>query len=196
MTTPTEPRPEGTQSASDPEREAAPATQRRSRGTRFSSVAQGATSGVKGTARKVTGLTTAASAGVGSKVAAPSDLAANTAKTVSSTATKTAGSTARTAAKTAGSTARTATKTAGSTARTAAKTAVQGAARTVGPVLAGVAFSFLVAKAMLLLELIKRIALLVIEALRDLARRLRERYGVETGHSTKADGRGAAPVPV
>jgi hypothetical protein len=185
MTTPTEPRPEDTQSASDPERAAASATQHRSRGTRFSSVAQGATSRVRGSARKVTGLTTAASAGVGPKVAAPSDLAANTAQTVSSTATKTAGSTARTATKTAGSTVRTATKAVGSTARTATKA--------VG---SSVAFSFLVARAMLLLELIKRIALLVIEALRDLARRLRERYGIETGHSAKADGQGSGPVPV
>jgi hypothetical protein len=185
LTTPTEPRPEGTQSASDPEREVASATQRRSRGTRFSSVTQGATSRVRGSARKVTGLTTAASAGVGPKVAAPSDLTANPAKTVSSTATKTAGSTARTATKTAGSTVRTATKTAGSTVRTATKA-----------VSSTVAFSFLVARAMLLLELIKRIALLVIEALRNLARRLRERYGIETGHSTKADGQDAEPMPV
>jgi hypothetical protein len=185
VTEPTAPRAKGTQAGSDPEREAAPATERRSRGTRFRGVGQGAGSRVKGTARKATGLTTAASERVGPKVASASDLAANTAETVSSTATKTAGSTARTAA-----------KTAGSTVRTATKTAVHGAVRAVGPVLSGVAFSFLVARAMLLLELIKRIALLVIEALRDLTRRLRERYGVETGHSTKADGRGAEPVPV
>jgi hypothetical protein len=56
--------------------------------------------------------------------------------------------------------------------------------------------SFAVAKAMLLLELIKRIALLVIRFLRDLARRLRERYGIETDHSAKVDGQDAEPVPL
>ena len=185
MTKPTAPRAKRTRAGSEPERETPPATQRRSRGTHFSGVAQGTRSRVKGTARKATGLTTAASEGVGPKVAAARDLAAKTAATVSSTATKTAGSTTRTAA-----------KTAGSTVRTATKTAVQGAARTVGPVLSGVAFSFLVAKARLLLELIKRIALLVIEAVRDLTRRVRELSRVETDHSTKVDGRGAEPVPV
>jgi hypothetical protein len=220
--TPTERPAQGTESASEPEREAAPASQRRSHGTRFSSVTRGATSRVKGTATKMTGATAArptqgASERMGRKVAAPNDLAANAAETVSSTATKTVGSTARTATKTVGSTARTATKTVGSTARTATKTVgstartatkivgstVQGAARTVGPVLAGgagVAFSFLVAKAMLMLELIKRIAMLVIEALRGLARRLRERGGIETdqptNHLTEADGQGAEPVPM
>jgi hypothetical protein len=187
--TPTERPAQGTESASEPEREAAPASQRRSHGTRFSSVTRGATSRVKGTATKMTGATAArptqgASERMGRKVAAPNDLAANAAETVSSTATKTVGSTARTATKTVGST-------------------VQGAARTVGPVLAGgvgVAFSFLVAKAMLMLELIKRIAMLVIEALRGLARRLRERGGIETdqptNHLTEADGQGAEPVPM
>jgi hypothetical protein len=209
--TPTERPAQGTESASEPEREAAPASQRRSHGARFSSVTRGATSRVKGTATKMTGATAArptqgASERMGRKVAAPNDLAANAAESVSSTATKTVGSTARTATKTVGSTARTATKTVGSTARTATKTVgstVQGAARTVGPVLAGgvgVAFSFLVAKAMLMLELIKRIAMLVIEALRGLARRLRERHGIETdrptNHLTEADGQGAEPVPM
>jgi hypothetical protein len=127
------------------------------------------------------------------KVTAPTDVAANAAETVGSTATKTVGSTARTATKTVGSTARTATKTVGST--------VRGAARTVGPVLAGgvgVGFGLLVARAMLLLELIKRIALQVIEALRDLARRLRERSGTDrsTNPSTEADGHSTEPVPM
>lgn len=220
MTTPTGPRRKGTHSDSDPEHEAASEPRRRSRGTRFNSVTQGASSRVKGTARKVTGLRTArtrptqgAAAEVGPKVAPPSHLAASTAETISSTATKTVGSTARTATKTVDSTAQTATKTVGSTARTATKTVgstartatkvvgstVQGAARTVGPVLAtgaGVAYSFLIAKAMLLLELIKRIALLLSDALRNLARRMRERYGIEANHSTKADGQGAEPSPV
>jgi hypothetical protein len=141
------------------------------------------------TKRKVTGLTTTtgvratrgASARVGPKVAAPSDFAANAAETVSSTAKETVGSTARTAAKTVGS-------------------MVQGAARTVGFSAGGVAFSSLVAKAMLVLGLIKRIALLVIEAIRDRARRLRERYGIDTdqstNHSTEAEGQRAEPVPM
>ncbi|MDT7584109.1 MAG: hypothetical protein QOE32_1659, partial [Pseudonocardiales bacterium] len=130
MTTPTEPRANGTDSAAEP---AAPATRRRSHGTRFSNVAQGATSRVKGTAKKVSGATAArgkaaqeTAARVRPKVTAPTDVAANAAETVGSTATKTVGSTARTATKTVGSTARTATKTVGST--------VRGAARTVGPV--------------------------------------------------------------
>ncbi|MDT7608876.1 MAG: hypothetical protein QOG96_3379 [Pseudonocardiales bacterium] len=198
MTTPTEPRANGTDSAA--ERAAAPATRRRSHGTRFSEVAQGATSRVKGTAKKVSGATAdrgkaaqETAARVRPKVTAPTDVAANAAETVGSTATKTVGSTARTATKTVGSTARTATKTVGST--------VRGAARTVGPVLAGgvgVGFGFLVARAMLLLELIKRIALQVIEALRDLARRLRERSGTDrsTNPSTEADGHSTEPVPM
>jgi hypothetical protein len=127
------------------------------------------------------------------KVTAPTDVAAIGAETVSSTATKPVGSTARTATRTVGSTARTATKTVGST--------VRGAARTVGPVLAGgvgVGFGLLVARALLLLELIKRIALQVIEALRDLARRLRERSGTDrsTNPSTEADGHSTDPVPM
>ncbi|MDT7645076.1 MAG: hypothetical protein QOC75_2076 [Pseudonocardiales bacterium] len=198
MTTPTEPRANGTDSAA--ERAAAPATRRRSHGTRFSEVAQGATSRVKGTAKKVSGATAArgkaaqeTAARVRPKVTAPTDVAANAAETVGSAATKTVGSTARTATKTVGSTARTATKTVGST--------VRGAARTVGPVLAGgvgVGFGLLVARAMLLLELIKRIALQVIEALRDLARRLRERSGTDrsTNPSTEADGHSTEPVPM
>jgi hypothetical protein len=198
VTTPTEPRANGTDSAA--ERAAAPATRRRSHGTRFSNVAQGATSRVKGTAKKVSGATAdrgkaaqETAARVRPKVTAPTDVAANAAETVGSTATKTVGSTARTATKTVGSTARTATKTVGST--------VRGAARTVGPVLAGgvgVGFGFLVARAMLLLELIKRIALQVIEALRDLARRLRERSGTDrsTNPSTEADGHSTEPVPM
>jgi hypothetical protein len=135
------------------------------------------------------------------KVTAPTDVAA---ETVSSTATRTVGSTARTATRTVGSTARTATRTVGSTARTATKTVgstVRGAARTVGPVLAGgvgVGFGLLVARALLLLELIKRIALQVIGALRDLARRLRERSGTDrsTDPSTEPDGRSTEPVPM
>ncbi|MDT7667076.1 MAG: hypothetical protein QOD04_6632 [Pseudonocardiales bacterium] len=209
MTTPTEPRANGTDSAA--ERAAAPATRRRSHGTRFSDVAQGATSRVKGTAKKVSGATAArgkaapeSAAPVRPKVTAPTDVAAIAAETVGSTASKTVGSTARTASKTVGSTARTATKTVGSTARTATKTVgstVRGAARTVGPVLAGgvgVGFGLLVARAMLLLELIKRIALQVIEALRDLARRLRERSGTDrsTNPSTEADGHSTEPVPM
>jgi hypothetical protein len=198
VTTPTEPRANGTDSAA--ERAAAPATRRRSHGTRFSNVAQGATSRVKGTAKKVSGATAdrgkaaqETAARVRPKVTAPTDVAANAAETVGSTATKTVGSTARTATKTVGSTARTATKTVGST--------VRGAARTVGPVLAGgvgVGFGLLVARAMLLLELIKRIALQVIEALRDLARRLRERSGTDrsTNPSTGADGHSTEPVPM
>ena len=184
MTTPTEPRANGTDSAA--ERAAAPATRRRSHGTRFSNVAQGATSRVKGTAKKVSGATAdrgkaaqETAARVRPKVTAPTDIAA---ETVGSTATKTVGSTARTATKTVGST-------------------VRGAARTVGPVLAGgvgVGFGLLVARAMLLLELIKRIALQVIEALRDLARRLRERSGTDrsTNPSTEADGHSTEPVPM
>ncbi|MDT7633841.1 MAG: hypothetical protein QOI50_5771 [Pseudonocardiales bacterium] len=198
MTTPTEPRANGTDSAA--ERAAAPATRRRSHGTRFSEVAQGATSRVKGTAKKVSGATAArgkaaqeTAARVRPKVTAPTDVAAIAAETVSSTARKPVGSTARTATRTVGSTARTATKTVGST--------VRGAARTVGPVLAGgvgVGFGLLVARAMLLLELIKRIALQVIEALRDLARRLRERSGTDrsTNPSTEADGHSTEPVPM
>jgi hypothetical protein len=195
VTTPTEPRANGTDSAA--ERAAAPATRRRSHGSRFSNVAQGATSRVKGTAKKVSGATAdrgkaarETAARVRPKVTAPTDIAA---ETVGSTATKTVGSTARTATKTVGSTARTATKTVGST--------VRGAVRTVGPVLAGgvgVGFGLLVARAMLLLELIKRIALQVIEALRDLARRLRERSGTDrsTNPSTEADGHRTEPVPM
>jgi hypothetical protein len=198
VTTPTEPRANGTDSAA--ERAAAPATRRRSHGTRFSNVAQGATSRVKGTAKKVSGATAdrgkaaqETAARVRPKVTAPTDVAAIAAETVSSSATKPVGSTARTATRTVGSTARTATKTVGST--------VRGAARTVGPVLAGgvgVGFGFLVARAMLLLELIKRIALQVIEALRDLARRLRERSGTDrsTNPSTEADGHSTEPVPM
>ncbi|MDT7564362.1 MAG: hypothetical protein QOG76_2986 [Pseudonocardiales bacterium] len=198
MTTPTEPRANGTDSAA--ERAAAPATRRRSHGTRFSEVAQGATSRVKGTAKKVSGATAArgkaaqeTAARVRPKVTAPTDVAAIAAETVSSSATKPVGSTARTATRTVGSTARTATKTVGST--------VRGAARTVGPVLAGgvgVGFGLLVARALLLLELIKRIALQVIEALRDLARRLRERSGTDrsTNPSTEAGGHSTEPVPM